>query len=40
MAFYKAGGDWLSQKEKIFNPYFGEGMMYNCGTIQETIAQN
>jgi Cu(I)/Ag(I) efflux system membrane fusion protein len=40
MAFDNTGGDWLSNTEKVFNPYFGEGMMYNCGNVKETIAQN
>jgi Cu(I)/Ag(I) efflux system membrane fusion protein len=38
MAFDNAGADWLSDKQEVFNPYFGEGMMYHCGTVKGTIA--
>ncbi len=38
MAFNRKGGDWLSDKKEIFNPYFGEGEMFHCGTIKETLA--
>ena len=39
MANDNAGGDWLSDKKEVFNPYFGEGMMYNCGSVKKTFAQ-
>lgn len=39
MANDNAGGDWLSAKKEVFNPYFGEGMMYNCGSVKKTFAQ-
>lgn len=38
MAFDNKGGDWLSDKKEVFNPYFGEGMMYRCGTVKMTFA--
>lgn len=38
MAFNSSGADWLSDKKEVHNPYFGKGMMYNCGTVKETIA--
>ncbi|RMF56744.1 MAG: DUF3347 domain-containing protein [Calditrichaeota bacterium] len=38
MALDNQGGDWLSDQKEIFNPYFGEGMMYHCGTVKETLA--
>lgn len=37
MAFDNTGGDWLSNSEEIFNPYFGD-MMLHCGTVTTTIA--
>lgn len=40
MAFDNAGGDWLSNTSEVINPYFGEGIMYHCGTTKETIEQN
>jgi Cu(I)/Ag(I) efflux system membrane fusion protein len=36
MAFENTGGDWLSDSEKILNPYFGD-MMLHCGRVTETI---
>ncbi len=38
MAFDNEGADWLSQSEKVFNPYFGN-MMLHCGYVTETLAQ-
>ncbi|MFQ5583399.1 MAG: DUF3347 domain-containing protein [Calditrichia bacterium] len=38
MAFDNSGADWLSDKKEVNNPYFGKGMMHNCGTVKETIA--
>lgn len=36
MAFDGKGAYWLSNEEKIENPYFGEKML-NCGTVEETL---
>jgi len=36
MAFNNSGGDWLSNSEKILNPYFGS-MMLHCGRVIEKI---
>src|SRR5690606_27421687 len=30
------GGDWLSDQEKIANPYFGDEMM-ECGSVKQEI---
>ncbi|NHE57139.1 efflux RND transporter periplasmic adaptor subunit [Cyclobacterium plantarum] len=35
MAFGDEGAYWLSEKEEIFNPYFGESML-RCGEVRET----
>jgi membrane fusion protein, copper/silver efflux system len=35
MAFDDKGADWLSDKDEILNPYFGD-MMLRCGEIRET----
>ena len=37
MAFDYTGGDWLSDSEEVFNPYFGN-MMLRCGSVKEEIA--
>ena len=39
MAFDNTGGDWLSDSDKIFNPYFGN-MMLHCGWVADTLAIN
>ncbi len=39
MAFDDEGAYWLSAKEEIRNPYFGDRML-KCGNIQETLAAN
>lgn len=39
MAFDNKGAYWLSDKEEIRNPYFGD-MMLKCGSVTETIAAN
>jgi len=36
MAFDNQGGFWLSNEEKIRNPYFGDKML-TCGSVQEKI---
>jgi Cu(I)/Ag(I) efflux system membrane fusion protein len=36
MAFDDQGAYWLSNEEKIRNPYFGEKML-TCGSVQETL---
>ena len=36
MAFDNTGGDWISDAEKIMNPYFGD-LMLHCGVVQEKI---
>lgn len=38
MAFNNQGAYWISAKEEIENPYFGDKMM-NCGRVEETIQQ-
>ena len=37
MAFDNEGAFWLSAKEEIRNPYFGDKML-KCGRVEETIA--
>ncbi len=37
MAFDNTGGYWLSTKEEVLNPYFGEAML-RCGKVEEVIA--
>jgi hypothetical protein len=37
MAFNDKGAYWLSAREEIRNPYFGDRML-KCGSIQETLA--
>jgi len=32
------GGYWLSSKEEIMNPYYGDEMLH-CGEVKETIAK-
>lgn len=39
MAFENEGAYWISQKEEIYNPYFGSSML-KCGKVEETIAAN
>ena len=36
MAFNNEGGYWLSDNEKIVNPYFGDKML-NCGEVKEKL---
>lgn len=36
MAFNNQGGYWLSDNEKILNPYFGDAML-NCGVVKERL---
>jgi Cu(I)/Ag(I) efflux system membrane fusion protein len=36
MAFNNKGGYWLSDQEKIRNPYFGDQML-TCGSVRETL---
>jgi len=36
MAFNNEGAYWLSDSEKIRNPYFGDKML-NCGTVKEKL---
>ncbi|PHQ28189.1 DUF3347 domain-containing protein [Leeuwenhoekiella nanhaiensis] len=36
MAFDGKGAYWISNEEKVYNPYFGD-VMLNCGTIDSKI---
>ncbi len=36
MAFDDQGASWISEEEKVFNPYFGEKML-KCGVVKETL---
>jgi transcriptional regulator with PAS, ATPase and Fis domain len=36
MAFDDKGAHWLSEEQKIRNPYFGDKML-TCGSVQETL---
>ena len=36
MAFDNTGAHWISDKEKVFNPYFGDKML-RCGKVTEVI---
>ena len=36
MAYSNKGADWLSNKEEILNPYFGQAML-TCGEVTKTI---
>jgi hypothetical protein len=36
MAFDNKGAYWISESEKIRNPYFGEKML-GCGSVEETL---
>ncbi len=38
MANAGEGGYWLSSKEEIMNPYYGDEMLH-CGEVKETIAK-
>jgi len=38
MANEGEGGYWLSSKEEIMNPYYGDEMLH-CGEVKETIAK-
>ena len=38
MAFEGKGGYWLSDRDKIRNPYYGEKML-KCGKVTETITK-
>ena len=37
MAFDSKGGDWLSNRPEVRNPYFGSGM-FSCGTVVENLS--
>ncbi|MDW7692500.1 DUF3347 domain-containing protein [Flammeovirgaceae bacterium SG7u.111] len=37
MAFNNTGAFWLSDKEEVLNPYFGDKML-KCGKVEEVIA--
>ena len=39
MAFDNQGAFWLSSKEEIRNPYFGDKML-KCGKVEETLTSN
>lgn len=39
MAFEGKGGDWLSDKPEVHNPYYGS-MMLNCGDVTDTLSLN
>lgn len=36
MAFNDRGAHWLSDKQEILNPYFGDEMLH-CGTVTDTL---
>jgi hypothetical protein len=36
MAFQDRGADWISDKPKVINPYFGDEMLH-CGKVKSTI---
>lgn len=38
MALNHEGAFWLSEKEEILNPYFGDKMLH-CGSVKEVIAE-
>ncbi len=38
MALNHEGAFWLSEKEEIFNPYFGDRMLH-CGSVKEVIGK-
>lgn len=37
MAFDNSGGDWLSAKPQVLNPYYGDRML-TCGTVTDTLS--
>jgi membrane fusion protein, copper/silver efflux system len=37
MAFGNTGGDWISAKPEVLNPYFGDRML-TCGTVTDTLS--
>ncbi|MFU8892528.1 MAG: efflux RND transporter periplasmic adaptor subunit [Luteolibacter sp.] len=37
MAFGDTGGDWLSAKPEVLNPYYGDRML-TCGTVTDTLS--
>ena len=37
MAFDNTGGDWLSTKPEVLNPYFGDAMLM-CGSVTATLS--
>lgn len=39
MAFNDKGAYWLSDKEEILNPYFGDAML-RCGVVKEVLSLN
>ena len=39
MAFNDKGAYWLSDKEEIMNPYFGDAMLH-CGVVKEVLSLN
>jgi membrane fusion protein, copper/silver efflux system len=38
MAFDDEGAYWLSDRDQILNPYFGDAML-SCGVIEQTYRQ-
>lgn len=38
MAFGNKGADWLSAKDEVLNPYFGD-MMLRCGEVKEELGE-
>lgn len=37
MAFDDTGGDWLSSRPEVLNPYFGDTML-RCGSVTATLS--
>jgi hypothetical protein len=37
MAFDNTGGDWLSAKPTVLNPYYGDAML-TCGNLKDTLS--
>jgi len=38
MAFGNKGADWLSEKDEVLNPYFGD-MMLRCGEVKGELGE-
>lgn len=36
MAFKDTGADWISDSDKVVNPYFGDAMLH-CGSVKEEL---